>query len=244
MLKWVLFGVLSPLLTRWITEKCNNPVMPCFVFYPARKMCVPQWDKEKTKLLFFFFFSSSFTQTSENHVQKKLWWFATSGLMDRARLVFIRLSRHWPPAPSTVIWNQPSGRRTVRKSTEQSWCSLHCFHYPVRRLDCAAAHSTRSYPSSATLPETCNGKEVVFTGIDGKPVQSSLRDYLCVFCFLEVWYRSHGVLSDSQKFTQRRLWLRSSAGRCAPQSSVRRDATNRSVSLLEVRGMLWPLCDI
>lgn len=54
---------------------------------------------------------------------------------------------------------------------------------------------------------------------------------------------SDGELSDPQKFAPRRLGLRSSSGCAAARSSVRGDATNRSVSLLEVRGMLCPLHD-
>lgn len=98
--------------------------------------------------------------------------------MDRARLVFIRLSRHWPLAPSTVMWNQSSGRRTVRKRAEQSWCSLYCFHYPVHRLDCAAApEAATQVVTQPTTRKTHNGQEAVLMSIDGKAVQTSLRDF-------------------------------------------------------------------
>lgn len=135
-------------LESWTIDKMDHRVITVqsdalFCFLPCPESVCACHSGTRSRLNYLFPLQH-YINLSKSCSKSAIWFsfnwalvVATSGLMDRARLVFIRLSRHWPPAPSTVIWNQPSGRSTVRKRAETSWCSQHCFHYPVRRLDWA-----------------------------------------------------------------------------------------------------------
>lgn len=169
--------------------------------------------------------------------------------MDRARLVFIRLSRRWPPAP--VCSNVKPGlwQAVAHVRPEKLWCSL------LLLLSAAAALTTSAAPQaglrscanpnkSQHITEQCNGQlveEWKTCTVHLCSVRRGDNNYFLVLSFLlEVWYRSHGMLSESQRRVERRSCA--GCGRAA-HAPVCRDATNHSVSLLEVRGMSWSLYD-
>lgn len=109
-------------------------------------------------------------------------------------------------------------------------------------LDCAACCAQRPQaPQVVTHQQRC----VLWprSSIHWNRWWSSLlqKGFFLFLSPLEVRYGSHGELSEWQKFTKRRLGLRTSAGCCAAQLSACRDAADHSVSHLEIRGMLWPL---
>lgn len=77
----------------------------------------------------------------------------------------------------------------AEERAERSWCSLHCFHYPVRRLDCAAAAlSTRSHCNTA--PERAMAKTLCWHEHQTVNLCSLLWGIICVcvVLFLVVFF--------------------------------------------------------
>lgn len=75
------------------------------------------------------------------------WWTA---------FILIRLCPHWPPGQChcSVTWDQPTGRRTVRKRGVQGWCTRCCLHCPLSSTQLCSAQLQQPFGYSRNSKST------------------------------------------------------------------------------------------